>query len=218
PGEAVPQFENFRVAFGTPQLAFLLLMFFAINLGFTNLESTYFQLLADPRAVFRLDVDEAKKVGAIVLALVGVLGAFTQGYLVRRLMPVFGEVKLVRAAYFVMTPTFLLVPVAALWFPGILLILLMGVASGLAQPCLSSLISRNAPPRMQGGIFGITQSLGATARLLGPLISNTTFAWRPQLPYIIGAAIIAFPAMGAWRLRQPPLEETAIGDAALTIA
>ncbi len=56
---------------------------------------------------------------------------------------------------------------------------------------------------MQGGIFGVTQALGALARFLGPLVSNPLFTWKPYAPYLFGAAIILFPAFAAWKLKEP---------------
>ncbi len=204
--------ENFKVAINTPGLGILLLMFFAINFAFTNLETTYFLLLADPRSVFHYGFDtdgmqKAKWVGSIVLALVGVIGVFVQGFLIRNIMPKFGEVKILRFAYILMPIGLLLTPFCPLWFPGILVLLAIGFASGLSQPSLSSLISRSSPMTMQGGIFGITQSLGAVARLIGPLVSTPSFVRAPHLPYIIGAGLYLFPMAGSWKLKQPTVSE-----------
>jgi hypothetical protein len=60
---------------------------------------------------------------------------------------------------------------------------------------------------MQGGIFGITQGLGALARCIGPLLSNTLFSLNPGMPYWVGAAIILIPAFFAWRLQPPPMSD-----------
>lgn len=195
--------HNFRVAFRTPGLAILLAMFFALNLGFTNLESTFFSLLERPGWIFSLTADEARLKGALILGFVGIVGAFMQGYLIRKLTPRFGEVRLLRFGYLLMVPGLALTPFAPLWVPMLAVVLLLGIGSGVSQPSMSSLISRNAPKEMQGGIFGITQSLGATARVLGPLISNNLFPIQPYYPYLVGAALVLFPAIAAWWLKMP---------------
>lgn len=211
-------FGNLKRAFATPNLGLLLAMFFAANLGFTNLESTYFQLLAHSHWTFTPAIHGndilAKRYGSYILAYVGLISALMQGFFVRRLTPRFGEVRLLRFAYWVQIPALALVPFAALWGPHLLVLLLLGVASGLLQPSISSLVSRNAPKDMQGSIFGVTQSLGALARVLGPLISNTVFAVQPYLPYVIGASIILFPALAAWKVRSPEAMEVS-GEPAL---
>ena len=193
---------DLKTAFKSPQLGLLLLMFFAINIGFTNLETTYFQLLETDRWNFHLG-GQAKEVGSYILAVVGLTGVIMQGFLVRKLTPIYGEVKLLRWAYVGYVPVLALIPFAPLWWPQILGAVGLAVCSGLSQPTISSLISRNSPRELQGGIFGITQSLGALARCLGPIMSNPLFHWKPYSPYLLGAGIILFPAFAAWTLKQP---------------
>lgn len=196
-------FTDLRQAVSTPGLGLMLLMFFVANFAFTNLETTYFQLLADNRSVFHLGERTAKEYGGYVLVLVGIVAAFTQGFLVRRLMPVHGEVSLIRFSYPVLALSFVLIPFAPLWIPALVGVIGLGLANGLAQPSLSSLISRSAPAEVQGGIFGITQALGAFARCIGPLIGNSLFSVQPSYPYLLGALLIIFPTCAAWGLRQP---------------
>ena len=213
-------FGNIKRAFTTPNLGLLLAMFFAANLGFTNLETTYFQLLAHKNWIFApvMHGDDllAKHWGSYLLAYVGVIVAFMQGFLVRKLTPRFGEVKLVRYAYWALLPTMALVPFMPLWFPHMAILFVMAGANGLLQPNISSLVSRSAPLDMQGSIFGVTQALGACARVLGPLISNSLFDVQPYLPYVVGAAIILFPAFAAWKVRTPDAD-SAPAETALAV-
>lgn len=196
-------FSDLKKAVSTPGLGLLLAMFFVANFGFTNLETTYFQLLADDRSVFHLGHAMAREYGGYILALVGVVAAFTQGFLVNKLMPLHGEVNLIRFSYPLLILSFVMIPFAPLWIPCLLAVIVLGVSNGLAQPSLSSLISRLAPPDVQGGIFGISQALGALARCIGPLIGNSLFGYQPYYPYLLGALLILFPTLAAWRLRQP---------------
>ena len=213
-------FGNIKRAFITPNLGLLLAMFFAANLGFTNLETTYFQLLAHKNWIFAPVMHGndllAKHWGSYLLAYVGVIVAFMQGFLVRKMTPRFGEVNLVRYAYWALLPTLALVPFMPLWFPHLAVLFVMAAANGLLQPNISSLVSRSAPVDMQGSIFGVTQALGACARVIGPLISNSLFDVQPYLPYVVGAAIILFPAIAAWKVRAPEAEE-ATGEPALAV-
>ncbi len=195
-------FSDFKTAFATPGLSLMLVMFFTIGFGFTNLETTFFQLLQDPNWIFHQG-DGAKQTGSYILGIVGVVSVIMQGYVIRLASPKFGEVNILRFAYLGYVPILALVPFAPLWIPLILTVILMGICSGLAQPSLSSLISRSAPATIQGGIFGVTQALGALARFLGPLVSNPLFGWRPYAPYLLGAAVIMFPAAAAWKLKMP---------------
>lgn len=202
-------FENFAKAFANPRLALMLVMFFAFQFGFTNLEATYFQLLADPKWIFHLQASggdwqhNAKATGSLILALVGIISVLMQGVIVRRLQPILGEVKLVRIAYLLMVPTLALVPFLPLWIPLLISVVVMGFCTGLAQPSLQALISRSASREMQGGVLGVTQGLGALARFSSPLAANWLFELQPYLPYLLGAIVILIPASLAWKLKQP---------------
>jgi MFS-type transporter involved in bile tolerance (Atg22 family) len=195
--------ENFRLAFRTPGLAVLLAMFFAYNLGFTNLESTFFRLLHEPNWIFAMSELDARNNGAIILSVVGVVGVVMQGFVLPKLTPIYGEVRLLRFSYLLVVPALLLLPYAPFWIPALLIVLLLGIGSGLSQPSLSSLVSRNAPSTMQGGIFGITQALGAFARILGPIVSNSLFTIKPSWPYLLAGVLCLIPAVAVWWIRQP---------------
>jgi len=197
---------DFATAFRVPGLSIMLLMFFAAQFGFTNLENTFFLLLAQKHWIYRLTDAAARDAGAIILTVVGVVMIFMQGYLVRRLTPKDGEVKLLRFAYVGMAPSLALAPYLPLWIPMLAGVVILGICTGLAQPSVSSLISRSAARQMQGGVLGITSSLGALARFLGPIVSNWLFVREPYYPYLLGAAILILPACLAWSLRQPHSE------------
>lgn len=209
PQKRLPFFQELGVAFRSPTLALLLAMFFAFNLGFANLQSTYFLLLADARSVFHLDSTHAKETGSYILGMVGLVGAVMQGLIVPRVTPKMGEARMLRVGLLLGAVALAAVPYAPLWAPTILVVSLMGIGNGLSQPSLNSLVSRNAPKELQGGVFGVTQALGALARLVGPLLSNPLFSQQPAYPYLLGGAIMLFPALAAWRIKvggAPPAE------------
>lgn len=198
--------QNFRTALQVPALRILFLMFFLVNLGFTNLETTYFQLLSDPRTIFHLGEESAKHIGGIVLTIVGINTVFIQGFLLPRIGHKFGEVKLVRIGLLVLIPGLALTPFAPFWVPALIIMILIGYGLGFTNPNVNSLISRSSPKSMQGGIFGITQALGSLARILGPLMSAPLFRTSPSAPYLLGAGLLLIPAVAAWSLKPPPEE------------
>lgn len=189
-------FKNFVRAFQIPGLALLLAMFFGTNFGFSNLESTFFRLSVHSYGL-------SQQQTAYVLGYVGVVSAVMQGGVVRIVVPLLGEVNLLRFAYFCQVPALAILPFAHPWIPMLGVCLIMGIGGGLSQPSLASLISRNAPGDMQGGIFGVTQALGAMARTLGPIMGNTLFDIKPWLPYVVGAGIVFVPMIGSWSIREP---------------
>ena len=56
---------------------------------------------------------------------------------------------------------------------------LMGVGQGLCHPTLSAFITKIAPPSHRGGILGVSSSMMALARVLGPPLAGFAYdAWR----------------------------------------
>lgn len=187
-------FSNLSVALRTPGLGLLIALFFVANFAFSNLESTFFRLL---EAQYRLTQSE----GAMVLFVVGVVAAFMQGYYVRILTKKHGEVKLVRWGYLLQIPALAAVPFCPPMAPLLIGAAVLGFATGLSSPSINSLISRSAPPDMQGGISGVIQSAGALARILGPFCGSLLFDLRPSFPYLVAASLMIIPTYLAFRFR-----------------
>jgi fucose permease len=167
------------------------------------LQSTFFRLLYDQRSIFHLEELDAKNKGAIILSLVGVFGAAMQGGILPRVLPKFGEIKLLRIGLILLVPGLFFVPYSPLWGGIIFVVACQGIGSGLTQPTISALVSKSAPARIQGGIFGVTQALGALARLVGPLFASPLFARNVASPYWLASLAILFPLFAAWTLKPP---------------
>ncbi|MBS1712955.1 MAG: MFS transporter [Armatimonadetes bacterium] len=184
------------MALQTPGLGFLLVLFLLANFAFSNLESTYFRLAHD---VFH--IDQLQTSG--VLVLVGATAAVFQGAFIPRLVRRYGEVNLMRIGYLVQAPALAVVPFAPVWIPQLLGAMGLGIGSGLSGPNLSSLISRAAPAAIVGGIFGVTQSLGAVARISGPIVGNALYETAPWLPYAFAGGAMLAPVVMSRLVRQP---------------
>lgn len=194
-GRAVGPLQRLAKALATPGLSFLLALFLVANLAFSNLESTYFLLAHD---VYRIDALST----SLILVFVGVVAAVVQGGLLKRLVARFGETALLRSGYFLQAPVLATIPFVRPWAPVLLGCLILGIGSGIASPTLSSLISKAAPPSVMGGIFGVTQSLGAIARILGPIVGNVLYAHEPWMPYALAGTMMIVPVAMAYSLRS----------------
>jgi MFS family permease len=89
---------------------------------------------------------------------------------------------------------------------GVLLVALalLAVGFGGTLPSVVSLLSLRAPEDVQGGILGLGQSVGSSARILGPVLAGWAFdhlgvGW----PYIGGAAVAFLALAASFTLRQP---------------
>ncbi len=201
-GTSVQRFQLMARAFRSPGLGVLLAMFFIANVAFVNLETTFFRL---GEVVYRIDQTQT----SLVLVVVGITGAAVQGGLIRVLMPRFGEIRLLRTAYLAQAPCLLAFPYVMPWFPLLAVSILLGIGSGLVQPSMTSLISKGAPPDLRGEIFGVTQSLGAIARMVMPIVANVLFQRHPAAPYWLAAGLFVFPAIAAWFVTMPTAEQDA---------
>ncbi|MCH2107216.1 MAG: MFS transporter [Planctomycetes bacterium] len=146
-----------------------------------------------------------------VFVFIGLVIAFVQGGLVRRLAPKYGERRLIQVGLIATLPSFLLVAAArdaaseGLLYAGLFL---MAVGSAFAMPCLSALASRYAPADRQGLALGVLRSMGSLSRAIGPVLGAALY-WRfgASLPYHAGAAFLVIPIALALRLPAPPETE-----------
>ena len=81
---------------------------------------------------------------------------------------------------------------------------LMGLGSALAIPTLTTLVSLFAPEEEQGRVIGGFRSLGALARVVGPIAAAVAY-WRfgNAAPYACGAAVMILPILIMTGVQQP---------------
>ncbi len=193
PGQEISQatvfsFTTFRRAVSAPGMAILLALFFVYNYGFSNLESTFILLTHEH---FGLD-----EMGAgLVLGFVGIMIGVTQGILVGPIQKAIGERNMVRIGLMIVAPSLAIIPFLPSWHYILIGSIGLCFGSGISTPAVQTLISKSASASVQGGIFGITQSLGAFARIIGPLTAQIAYKiWYP-LPYLIAAGLVMIPVI-----------------------
>lgn len=134
----------------------------------------------------------ARGIGEL-LAFAGALQAFTQGYLLRKIVARYGELKLVRAG--LITFALGIGPMASLSNRGLLwfVLSLLAVGYGLASPSVASLISRATEKHLQGEMLGVNQSALSLARICGPLLAGLIYEmFVPTAIYATGAITALF--------------------------
>lgn len=67
---------------------------------------------------------------------------------------------------------------------------LMGVGQGLVHPTLSAYISKIAPATHRGGILGVSSSLTALARVLGPPLAGFAYDWMQAPGALLSQALV----------------------------
>ena len=101
--------------------------------------------------------------------LIGVITIVVQGRLVGRLVPRFGEHRLIVTGSALMAAGFGSVPLIGGTTPGLALaVALLATGFCLVGPSLAGLVSRRSSAVEQGRALGMLQSVGAVARIVGP--------------------------------------------------
>jgi MFS family permease len=154
------------------------------NFAFAGLQSN-FAVYSDDRFGFTATDN------AFVFASIGLVAVITQGWLIRKIMPRFGEARLALVGLALMSVSFLMVALAPAG--GFLYVAtsLLAFGSGLSSPSITSMISRRVSPQEQGVTLGGVQALTSLTMVIGPLFAGYVFAAvGPAAPYEIGAALI----------------------------
>lgn len=174
-----------------PGIRPLLFTVFLLNLSFAGL-LTNFPLFSNAR--FGWDAAG----NAFFFAFVGFCAVLTQGALIGRLQPRFGEARLLKGGLTLMALCLALVaiiPHGALLYPAVGL---LAAGVGLSIPAVSALISRRAGTLEQGTIMGGTQAVISLTLILGPVMSGLAFdGIGVGAPYWIGSLIAALALLSA---------------------
>jgi len=191
----------FRAAVAVPGIGAAVAINFMLFLWFSGMEQTFRLFTADGFGM-------SDAATGRVFGLVGIVSAFVQGGLVSRLVPRFGEARLVQGGLGIQAAAFALLGLSPLFGPSgkaalMVAAALIALGSGLCSPTLPAFASRRADPTTQGMTLGTLQSASALSRALGPIVGGALYAAvDPRAPYLFGAAgLAAAAALAVARLR-----------------
>ena len=191
-----------RRAFSDARIGTVLILSFLAIFAFASFESmfvvfglaqfpTYFGLDSPVANATVAQINAAGAYSGRYLFAVGLLSALIQGGLIRRLVPRFGETRLIIAGPLILALGLFVIALANSWWLVIVGCVVMPMGFGLNNPSLTSLVSRASPEAEQGAFLGINQSLLSLARVLGPMCAGIAFQKRsPQTPFAIAAAVL----------------------------
>jgi MFS family permease len=186
-----------RLAMRDSHTSRILLLSFLFTVAFAAMQPT-FPLFG----AIRFGLEE-RHVGYL-FAFLGMISAVVQGGLVRKLVPVLGEDRLIRLSCIPFIAGLLTIGFAQ--GMGFLLagLVLLALGFGGSLPSMTSLLSRTAPPQLQGSILGVGQSVGSLARIVGPLLAGALFDLRGIAWPYFGGALVAMAAFGVALTLRPP--------------
>jgi MFS transporter, DHA1 family, tetracycline resistance protein len=171
-------------AFRHPVVGRLMILTFVAGLAFNGIESTF-----GFWATRRYDWTPANiGVCFTVAAISAALGqALLTGGLSRR----FGQAHMLASGIVMAAICQLLQPFSPSGAATVWIMAAMSLGQALAYPNTSALISLATDPDRQGQILGLNNAMDAISRLFGPQAALALFAFAPNAPFYVGAAVTA---------------------------
>ncbi|MDO9180948.1 MAG: MFS transporter, partial [Bacteriovorax sp.] len=183
-----------------PEINIINMSYFLFLAAFSGMEFTLTFLAAE-----RLNYTSMQN--AYIFIYIGFIIAFVQGGIVRRKAASVGEKKMALIGMFSLIPGLLLISAAytsSMLYSGLFF---LAVGSSMIMPCLTSLVTLYTPSEEQGRSVGIFRSMGALARVVGPIFAAVAYykygAWAP---YVFGSAFLLMPILILSKLPNKPAE------------
>lgn len=197
--------RSFSIFFRFPAIFLLVIVFTLLNLGHQTHPSMW-TIYTEHRFGWT-----AVQVG-ISLTLVGVLSAFTQGFLTGFLVKRFGEKRIVMWGLLGEGVVFALFGLVTSG-TALYMVLIFGAVFWASHPALQSQISHQVSEREQGELQGALMSLSSVTSILNPIIMTWLFAmtsnkngkiYIPGSPYLLAGVFffIAWGIVSYWYLRH----------------
>lgn len=179
-----PRIEGLKEARDHPVIGRILAISFIVVVGFAGIEATY-GLWTQARFGWG-----PRQIG-IAFMVIGLLGAFCQGWLSGRLVRRYGEPRTLTGGLVFMGLGLVTQWLSPVWPVAILGFAFVCIGQSICFPNLTALISQAAPPDRQGEMLGLNMSGMALARIGGPVAAGQLFsAVAPGAPFAMAAALI----------------------------
>lgn len=139
-----------------------------------------------------------------LLGFLGVCAIFTQGYVVRKMLKVMPELRILGLGLAASTVGFVLIGFAGQPWQLYTGVAVLVFGSGLVNPSTTGLISLYASQAEQGRVLGIFRSLGSLARAVTPLLAGIVFWMAGSLSvYLAGAVLVVVALVLSGKLPKP---------------
>lgn len=184
PGVNLVNFGNFLFLAAFSGMEFTLTFLAFERLGYTSMQNAY------------------------LFIFIGFILAMVQGGFVRRRAHSIGEKRMALIGLITLIPGLILIGLAhseLLLYAGLFF---LSVGSSMIIPCLTTLVTLYTPADQQGRSVGIFRSLGALARVVGPLAAAIIYyKYGSAAPYYIGSVFLIIPILMVMNL--PKVKEQA---------
>jgi ferrochelatase len=142
---------------------------------------------------------------AYIFIYIGFIIAFVQGGVVRRKAASVGEKKMATMGLFALIPGLILIALAESVFMLYAGLFFLAIGSSMVIPCLTALVTLYTPASEQGHSVGIFRSLGALARVAGPIFAAVVYyRFGSSSPYLVGSVFLLIPIYMVTKLPATP--------------
>ncbi len=170
--------------FSEPVVGPLIFVFFLSSFAMSTMEATLVLYMKDK---FGWGLTEV----SFGFAYVGLMIVLTQGFLVRRLIPKYGERNILRIGLILMAMGFCGIAAAQSIFALALTQTFLALGVGFVNPSTLGSISLLANPNEQGSVLGTTQSMASLGRIVGPALGGALYgSFFIQSPFIMAGLLI----------------------------
>jgi multidrug resistance protein len=191
---AVHPLLQWRAASRRPHITTLVMLFAAVVFCFSTMETTLSLLCA---TAYQMSASHIYW----LFGYMGIMTTLMQGGIIGRLARRIDETRLVGVGTGLLAAGLATAPFAPPLLPLLGALGAIALGQGIASPLLSSLLSKTSPGKERGEVLGVSQSLGALARIFGPLWGGLLFDHAgPAGPYITTAAVMGATTAVAWSL------------------
>lgn len=185
-----------REGFAHPIISRVVIISCIVVIGFAGIEATY-GLWTEQRFGWG-----PRQIG-LAFMLVGLMGAFFQGYLNGRLVQRYGEAMTLTGGLVFILLGVTVQGLSPTWHVAIVGFLFVCFGQSICFPNVSALISRAAPPDRQGEMLGLNTSAMALSRIGGPVVAGQLFSLAsPGAPFAFSALMILPALWFAWAVVQ----------------
>ncbi len=129
---------------------------------------------------------------SILFSIIGVSSFIAQGVILRITSSIWTERTQIMIGFVLIAVGIVMLPFTPmdyLWTYSTIGIIFISIGNGIVNPNLTTLVSKNVESQNQGLILGIYQSLGALARIIGPVLGSVIYSLNWILPFILAPII-----------------------------
>lgn len=181
--EKLKRFAQIIKYFKIPTVGPLIFVFFLASLAMSSMEAT---LVLYTKEKFSWGIKEV----SFGFAYIGIIIVFTQGYLVRKLIPKLGEKQVLRTGLILMSMGLSGIAIAQSIYVLALAQTLLAMGIGFVNPATLGAISLLSNPNEQGASMGTTQGMSSLGRIIGPALGGLLFgSLTIESPFILSGAM-----------------------------